>query len=209
MNATPPPKKADDLKEQVSGDPSSLSLEDLISEIDSKTPRIMGSEYWKKLESTDEPLLGDYGLNQHIRFSLNDLLFAFPLSNALEIGNKPPITWLPNLPDWALGVSNIRGEIVSIVDLKTFFNLKTATMGRSKRLIIIHNLKIKIGILVDQIMGLLPLDEHAQKLQDSPFRNAEFTDYIKGVIPMEDQPLNILDIEKLLSSQRMTQFNTN
>ncbi|MFW5637374.1 MAG: chemotaxis protein CheW, partial [Thermodesulfobacteriota bacterium] len=54
---------------------------------------------------------------QLIKFMMDDLLLAVPLPKALEIGRQPVITPLPNLPGWVLGVSNIRGEIISMVDL--------------------------------------------------------------------------------------------
>ena len=111
---------------RVSGSVSVLSLEQLVAEIDRETNEIPGPDAVvpKTVEPGADHAVGPEGQafnrEQFIRFYLNDILLAIPLKSALEIGHRPVITPLPNLPDWLLGVSNVRGEIVSIVDLKIF-----------------------------------------------------------------------------------------
>ena len=137
---------------------------------------------------------------------MENTLLAFPLSSALEIGQQPVITPLPNLPDWVLGVSNIRGEIVSIADLKAFFGLPSSGPKRGRRFILIHNQGMKVGIIVDRVMGMISLDRKDTDIQDSPFKEGELSSFISGVVVSGENLLNILDIDKLLSSPRMTGF---
>ncbi len=200
---------ADNKKSRQSSDPDeqSASLEALIAEIDMETPRMLEDEYLKRLSIIDKSIMGDYGQDQYLKFSLGEMLFVLPLLSALEIGNKLPVTQLPNLPGWLVGVSNVRGEIVSIVDLKLFFQLPLADVTLGKRLIIIHNSRIKIGIIVDKILGMLPLDEDDQNMQEAPHEGEIISEFIKGVIPMGDQSLNMLNIDRLLSSSHLNQFN--
>lgn len=186
-------------------DETAPSLEDLIARIDQETGQAMVDV------PDDAPSLskdGEYGFDQFITFALQNTLLALPLSSALEIGHRPMITPLFNLPDWVLGVSNIRGEVVSIVDLKTYFELPSSGPKRGGRLIIVHNRDMKVGMLVDRIMGILSLDQIDTDIQESPHREGKISSFISGVVVSGKNLLNILDVDKLLSSPRMTKFRT-
>ena len=188
-------------------DGTAPSLEDLIARIDQETGQAMVDVP----NDTDTPSLskvGEYGFDQFITFALQNTLLALPLSSALEIGHRPMITPLFNLPDWVLGVSNIRGEVVSIVDLKTYFELPSSGPKRGGRLIIVHNRDMKVGMLVDRIMGILSLDRIDTDIQESPHREGKISSFISGVVVSGKNLLNILDVDKLLSSPRMTKFRT-
>ena len=126
----------------------------------------------------------------------------------IEIGHRPTITPLFNLPDWVLGVSNVRGEVVSIVDLKTYFNLSPSGPKRGGHLIILHNQNMKVGMLVDRIIGILSLDRIETDIQECPHREGEISSFISGVVVSGENLLNILDVDKLLSSLQITDFRT-
>jgi len=184
-------------------DGTTPSLENLIALIDKETGQAMVDI------PDDTPSLSndvEYGSDQFITFALQNILLALPLSSALEIGHRPMITPLFNLPDWVLGVSNIRGEVVSIVDLKTYFELPSSGSKGAGRLIIVHNRDMKVGMLVDRIMGILSLDQIDTDIQESPHREGEISSFISGVVVSGENLLNILDVDKLLSSPRMTSF---
>jgi purine-binding chemotaxis protein CheW len=149
----------------------------------------------------------DYVTHQHIQFMLDNRLFSLPLENALEIGRIPNITPLPNLPEWILGVSNIRGEIISMVDLNLFFAISQKKPTGDPRFIIATNQKIKVGLIVDRIMGTINTGEANINLQEAPHRNGQVFKYVKGVIPKNENLIHVLDVDTLLSSSRMNEFN--
>ena len=187
-------------------------LEELIADIDRETGYpVTGSGKIAPLSGKS----GDYGRNQYIRFFLEDILLAIPISGALEISHRPPVTPLPNLPDWVMGVSNIRGEIISVVDLKTFFGLVSLeSKGHqpvSKMLIIVRDKEMKVGMIVGRIMGIFSPDRmNAEIIRENPYREGEIASYISGVmVPKGKQDevlMNILDIDRLLASPKMNAF---
>ena len=199
-------------------------LEELIAEIDREAgERVKAFDGDTELtEHLKSSKLVRY--KQYIRFFLNDILLAIPLSGALEISRQPAITPLPNLPDWIIGVSNIRGEIISVTDLKIFFGLpmqKINYAGSGKMVIILHNHEIKVGAVVDRVTGIFSPERINKKIQRSPYKKdessgrglGELISYISGVIYMgetvdKENLLNILDIDKLLASPRMNAFRT-
>ena len=181
------------------------SLGDLITAIDRETGEISVSEPGKK-ELSDLSNMSAPVHKQFILFALEDTQFAIPLSNALEIGQQPDITPLPNLPEWVLGISNIRGEIISLINFKAFLGITSSGAKGERRFIVIHNQEIKVGIIVDRIMGIFSLDRSDGKIQNNPYRKGEIANYIQGTAVSGKNVTNILDIERLLSSPRMTEF---
>ena len=192
-----------EINTEEEGKKAPQELGELVAEIDRETAKATDGEPGQ--ESAPKGL-GEVRGRQYIRFTLGDTLLGIPLSSGLEIGHLPDITPLPNLPDWVLGISNIRGEIVSIVDLKGFFGWPSRGPERGSRFIVMHNKDIKVGIMVDGIRGILSLDRINADIQDSPFLRGETSSYVLGFVVSEEQALYILDTDKLLSSPRMTSF---
>lgn len=195
-------------EDKKNGPISVMSLEQLIAEIDSETGEkpIPDEKAGEKAVSPLSASEAGYRRERYIRFYLNDMLMAIPLQSATEIGHRPLITPLPNLPDWVLGVSNIRGEIVSIVDLKSFLGLPSHGVLRDRRFVITHTPDMKVGLVVDRIMDILTGEKITTDIQESPYEEGEISTYISGIIATEDNVMNILDIDKLLTSPRMTAF---
>ncbi|MGE0086381.1 MAG: chemotaxis protein CheW [Desulfococcaceae bacterium] len=181
-----------------------------LEELAERTDRELGAGDFP--EKTMPESAGDLpGSVPYIRFMLDDILMAVPLSTALEIGRQPRITQLPNLPGWVPGVSNIRGEIISIVDLKAFFSMAPPGVKRNQRFIIIHNTEMKTGIVVDRIIGIYTPERIDTGVHTGLYRAADaekmaWTAYVSGVVSLGDTVINILDTDRLLSCPRMNAF---
>jgi len=183
-----------------------LPLNSLIAEIDREIGEKPSSEPPETTGSQKPERASDRLRHQYILFTLESTLFALPLSSALEIGHRPVITPLPNLPNWLMGISNIRGEVISFVDLKTFLGIPSSGKKGDDRFIIIHNKNLKTGIIVDGIRGIAVLNRIDRDIQKSPYRQGDIASYIAGVAVSGENLMNILDIDRLLSSQRMNSF---
>jgi purine-binding chemotaxis protein CheW len=183
-----------------------LLLDELIGEIDGKFEEIIEPGVSDDEESKAWEKISAHRKNQFIRFTLENNIFALPLSNASEIGQRPNITPLPNLPGWIPGISNVRGEIVSFINLKAFLGIPPSGKHADERFVIIHNHEMKVGLIVDQIKGIVSLERIDTDIQSSPYREGKIADYISGVAFSKDQLLNIIAIDKLLSSPRLNDF---
>jgi len=190
--------------QKTSMDLTSPALNEVIAEIDREAGRITtpGPEENKE----EGKLVGgiESRSSQFIQFTLEGTFFAIPLSNALEIGHRPEIAPLPNLPKWILGISNVRGEIISFVNLKDFLRIPSSGVKGERRFIIIYNHDMKAGIAVDKTPGIFSMDRINYDIQSSPYRQGEFVKYIKGVTLAGESIINILDTDRLLSALRIT-----
>ena len=193
-------------EQKASIKPSSLALEEVIAEIDRSigdinTPEADENEKNRQFDSSFETRLTEYVL-----FILENKYFGLPLSNALEIGHRPDIASLPNLPNWILGISNIRGEIISFVNLKEFLGILSSGANRDRRFVIVYNQDIKAGIAVDKTPGLLSIDEEQINNQKNTNQQGEIVPYIKGIFVSGENQINILDTDRLLSSLRVPEY---
>ena len=203
MNVVDVVKKNSKSAPQTGPQPVALSLSELVAEIDSAAEGSFARDPYLP-EEVEQKSRAPH--EQYIQFVLEKTRFALPLSSALEIGRRPEITPLPNLPNWVLGISNVRGEIVSFLSLKAFFAIPASTTGGERRFIIVKNDAIKVGMLVDRILGILSLDHIERDLRKSPYHKGEIANFISGVAMSEENLTNILAVDAILSSSRMISF---
>ncbi len=116
-----------------------------------------------------------------------------------EVYPLKELTPVPCTPDFILGITSIRGQIISIMDLKRFFDLPTKGLTDLNRVLVLRNDEMIFGILADSIYGVRSVRE--DDLLDRPAAGGKISnDYIMGVT--EDQ-LIVLDGRKILSDQKI------
>ena len=180
-------------------------LADLIENIDAQLDRTGELDVWQE-NPLQSMLHRGNRQEQYIRFHLGSYNLVLPLERTLEIGHRPAITALPNLPEWLMGVSNIRGEIVSVVDLARFLDLAADRSKIGERFMLVHNNSIKTGFIVDRITGLFHLETDYDRIQPDPNHSTGISSYVKGIVTLPEETLHILDIEALLASERLNCF---
>lgn len=139
---------------------------------------------------------------EHVVFALAGTDYAVPISNVLEIGRPLPITPVPNVPDWVLGVANVRGDIVSMIDLRQFLGVSRGEAGPNGRLIVVRGTAeaVVVGLRVDQVKGIRGIQPDAV-LPPTGLAEGGATPYLKGLTERDDSLLAVLDLDRLLASQ--------
>ena len=150
-------------------------------------------------------------IGRHICFRLANQHLAVPLSLVVEVGELETVRALPFLPDWTEGVTNIRGEIVSVTNLALFFKLYNRATKKNRTFILLHDNGIKTAIMVDKITGTRLLHrEEGVTLQTSSRSDATsiaLADFLQGsaiFLAGEDtQELALFDARKLLAALKL------
>jgi purine-binding chemotaxis protein CheW len=142
---------------------------------------------------------------QHVVFILDGTDYAVPISSVLEIGRPTQVRPVPNLPDWVLGVANVRGDITSMVDLRAFLGLERNQTGGGQLMIVqAGEDRLTTGLIVDQVRGLrLLATEQSQVVEGLSDRVVQF---LRGMSEQDGRLLALLDIDRLLLSEEMRQF---
>lgn len=146
----------------------------------------------------------------HITFCISDSEVALPINSIQEIGYMPNITHLPHLPRWIPGITHIRGEIISIIDMKVLFNIPDIGQVEPPYYVLLASGAMKFGIPVDRITGVFGLDESRDKLtphhRTSNCGQEELAFYIKGIKDVSGREVNVLDGNKLLQSSLVHEY---
>jgi len=133
-------------------------------------------------------------------FYIGDALYGIDILNIQEINRNMDITWVPQAKEYVKGVLNLRGQIVTIIDLGKKLGLSPASMEKENRNIIINSQDEYIGFLVDQISDVLPADP--SRIEPAPANISGVQGkYFKGVFKTESSLIGILDIDSVLSDE--------
>ncbi len=134
-----------------------------------------------------------------IAFSLASENYGIETTFVREVFPLKDYTFLPGVPAFVLGILNVKGQIISVIDLKKFLHLPDKGLGELNKVIIIQNERMEFGILADTIIGTqyLSSDSIQTSLQHSGSVGSE---YIKCVTR---EHLILLDAKKILEDEKI------
>jgi purine-binding chemotaxis protein CheW len=200
--------EAESALKQVVADPDgedSHLLDELMATIDEEVEEAFGPGAMADLASA-KPVEAS-GEEQHIIFTLSDTEYTVSITNILEIGRPMDITPVPNTPDWVLGIANLRGNIISIVDLQAFLGMERKSYGQASRMLVAQarQADVTTGLIVDRVSGIHYLSADrigapAGSIED------QVAPYLRGIYEHDGHLLVVLDFDRLLLSPEMRQF---
>ncbi len=132
-------------------------------------------------------------------FSLAQEKYAIDLAYISEVIYIKDITPLPCTPEFILGIINIRGKIISVIDIRRFFGLKDKGISNLNRVIILRDGDIEFGILTDEIYGNTLIN--IESLQTDIATITDVPDNF--IIGIGKDNLIVLDINELLKNERI------
>lgn len=134
-----------------------------------------------------------------IEFQLASETYGVELRHAGKVSLLKELTSMPCTPAFVLGIINLHGRVLSVVDLKRFFDLPNNPLTDLNRVIVVHNETMEVGILADSIRGIRRIA--LRDLQPSlPTLTGTRAEYLKGIT---GDRLIVLDADKLLSDPRI------
>jgi purine-binding chemotaxis protein CheW len=135
-------------------------------------------------------------------FSLGDEEYAIDILKVQEIRGYENVTRIANAPEFIKGVTNLRGVIVPIVDLRIKFHLDKVEYGGQTVVIVVNVEDRVVGIVVDGVSDVMTLSP--DQIKPAPeFGVTLSSDFLSGLGSLEDRMLVIVDIDKLLTSDEM------
>lgn len=153
------------------------------------------------LESDESSALGPAASDHELlTFSLGHEEYAIDILKVQEIRGYDAVTHIANSPPFIKGVTNLRGIIVPIIDMRIKFNLESAEYNDTTVVIILNVAHRVIGMVVDGVSDVITLK--ADQIKPAPeFGSAIDTRYVTGVGTVDERMLIIVDIERLLGSR--------
>ncbi len=145
-------------------------------------------------------------VNQYLTFSLAGEEYGIDILAVREIRGWSKVTRIPQSPPFVLGVLNLRGAIVPIMDLRLRFNLPEQERDDLTVTIIVAVEGRHFGMVVDAVSDVLDVDpEQVRAVPD--FGQVVDTDYLGGLVPSGERMVLLLEVEKLLRSEEWHQLD--
>jgi len=144
---------------------------------------------------------------QLVVFDLNNEEYAVDISVVREIIQMQPITRLPDLPESVVGVIDIRGSVVPIIDLRSHLKMEKSAQTKETRIIIVNSKENELGIIVDAVTKVIRVSEDAFQSSDNMQLRGKH-DYLVGVAKIDDDLVIILDMDYILSNQDVIDINS-
>ncbi len=142
-----------------------------------------------------------------ILFSLAGSRYGVEVAQVREVLEVPPVTPVPNVPGWVLGVANLRGEILSVVDLGAFLGFGPPDWPEGARMLVVRSAEdeVTVGLVVERVEGLGRFEPDGIRRVEVPGQG-RLTRYLSGVYQGEDPPVFLVDLAGLLSSKAMREL---
>lgn len=142
-----------------------------------------------------------------VTFRIGSELFGVPISAVQEIVRVPAIARIPQSPDFVEGVINLRGRVITVVDMRKRLNQRPAgnseEWDRKSRILVIETCGRLVGIIVDEVTEVLKLP--GDRVEPAPPMVAGLSNqYINGIGKLNDDLLVLIDIEKVLTANQLT-----
>jgi purine-binding chemotaxis protein CheW len=129
-----------------------------------------------------------------------DARFALPIEYLRSVEPNVLVAPLPQVPDWVLGVTNVRGSVVGVVDLARFLGLGVTGPGRG-RLLICGAGERQVALAVTAARSVL--DYPPTVLQDAPSIEGRVGRYVAGLVPTDEAAVPLLDVSRLVADEEL------
>lgn len=143
---------------------------------------------------------------QFLSFALGDEVFAVNVLQVKEILDVINITRVPQMPDYMLGVINLRGSVVPVIDLRCKFGMTKGEKHQDNCIVVLEidfdSERVIIGALTDAVREVLDLS--AEQIEPPPRMGMKLkSEFIRGMGKQGETFIIILDIDKIFSSDEL------
>lgn len=146
------------------------------------------------VENVNDPIV------QWVTFHLDNEKYGIKVMQVQEVLRMTEIAPVPGAPDYVIGIINLRGNVVTVIDTRRRFGLMDEEPTDETRIVIVEADNNVVGILVDSVAAVVDL--RVSEVETAPnVGNDESSKYIQGVSSQGDELLILVDVNKLLNDE--------
>jgi purine-binding chemotaxis protein CheW len=135
---------------------------------------------------------------QLVVFELGDESYGVDISRVQDINRMQEITEIPHAPESVVGVINLRGRVIPVIDLRKRFGLPEAVHTKDTRIVVVHLEGNLIGVIVDAVSQVLRIPADIVE-PPSPVLAGVDSKYLRGIAKLDDKLVILLDLDFVLS----------
>ncbi|WP_299072664.1 chemotaxis protein CheW [uncultured Paraglaciecola sp.] len=142
---------------------------------------------------------------QWVTYKLGEETYGINVMQVQEVLRHTEIAPVPGAPDYVLGIINLRGNVVTVIDTRSRFGLPPTDISDNTRIVIIESDEQVVGILVDSVAEVVYL--RSSEIDSAPnVGTEESAKFIQGVSNRDGQLLILVDLNKLLNDEEWTEI---
>lgn len=141
---------------------------------------------------------------QGLGFQIGGVRLVAPLGHVSEILTVPRVTALPRVKEWILGIANVRGRLVPIVDVHRYLGVTPTTPRLQWRVLVVDAIEFRVGLIVEQSLGM----QHfvTDSFEDGrPDGLTALAPYIEGAYRHAGRVFYVVGLQALVRDERFTQ----
>jgi len=142
---------------------------------------------------------------QLVIFELSNEFYGVEIGTVEAIIKIQPITAVPHAPPFVEGVTNLRGTVLPVLDLRKRFGQPAQTATKDSRIVVAVMGALKVGMVVDGVSEVMRVPEDAIE-PPSPLVTTVETTFLKGIAKVAERLIILLDLGKVLSVQEQAQL---
>ncbi len=148
----------------------------------------------------EQELRGKGGLFRFISFNLGEEKYGQDIMYIHEVNRVQNITEVPGSPEYILGVVNLRGNVIPVMDLRRRLELPPKEMTKQSRIIVVEFNDSQLGLLVDSVHHVMEIA--SESILDPPEATmTERNKFIHGIGHVDDNLVFFLDIERIYNEE--------
>ena len=143
---------------------------------------------------------------QYVGFQIGKEEYGINIQKTRGIIKEFSITNVPNTEKFIMGVINLRGQIVPVVNLHERFNFKSSSTNENNRIITVEIRNALIGLLVDKVNEVIRIDQNT--IEPAPEVSKGIArEYLDGIAKTNEELIMLINLEKLLFSEKETKIS--
>lgn len=141
------------------------------------------------------------GREEHVViFRLAEELYAIDIQSVQEIVRMQAITPIPGVDAWVEGITNLRGRVVPVIDLRKRCGIVATAAGAETRIVVVNAEQGMLGLIVDAVLEVLRIPE-AQIEQPGVIVTAPGKGHLRGIAKLDDRLVTLMDLEGVLPGE--------
>lgn len=137
-------------------------------------------------------------LRQYVVFRLGNEEYAFDIASVKEIRDLEQVAKVHRSPSYIEGVMNLRGKLVTVVDLRKRLSIEAKVPDGSSKIVVIEASDAPVGFLVDEVTEVIKVSDDDIEAAPSYVADGLEAEYVKGIAKMDDRLITIVDPVRIL-----------
>lgn len=141
-------------------------------------------------------------MDTYVVFKINGQKYCVNILTIKEICSNKETTFLPNTPSFIEGIINLRGEVLSIINLSKKLGIVSSTSFQEQKILVVIIDELLLGFLVDEVIGIIHTP--SENIDNKPKMLENEENFISGIIKSGDEMIISIDLEHILNKEELS-----